>query len=79
MYTCFKPMDTSTGGLFASLAISAVGTGFFIYGKKQGRLPQLVAGLLLGVYPYFVSGLGWMLGMAAAILAGMAVAIRWGG
>ena len=25
----------------------------FVYGKKQGRWPQMVAGLLLMVYPYF--------------------------
>jgi len=29
--------------LFLSLVVSTVGLGLFIYGKKQQRLPQLIA------------------------------------
>jgi hypothetical protein len=28
--------------------------GFFVYGKKQGRLVPLICGLTLMVYPYFI-------------------------
>jgi hypothetical protein len=37
--------------LLLSLVPSAVGFVLFVYGKKQGRLPQLVAGIGLMAYP----------------------------
>ena len=71
-------MDLTPGSLFASLAIGAVGFALLVYGKKQQRLPQLVAGLVLCVYPYFVASVGWMLGIGAAILAALTLALRAG-
>ena len=41
--------------LFLELLISAAGAGFFIYGKKQRATVPFVCGLVLMVYPYFVS------------------------
>ena len=41
--------------LFLSLIPSGIGFVLFIYGKKQGRFPQLSAGLALMVYPYFIA------------------------
>ncbi|HLY73194.1 MAG TPA: hypothetical protein VKU80_03675 [Planctomycetota bacterium] len=61
-------MDLSAGSLFLSLAIGAVGAGFFIYGKKQRRIPQLVGGIVLSVYPYFVPNLWVMAGIAAGVV-----------
>jgi hypothetical protein len=43
--------------LFVSLIPRGVGFVLFVYGKKQGRWPQMVAGLLLMVYPYFATSL----------------------
>jgi hypothetical protein len=43
--------------LFVSLIPGGIGFVLFVYGKKQERWPQLVAGLLLMVYPYFTPGL----------------------
>ena len=71
-------MDGSAGRLFLSLLISSVGVGLFLYGRKQGRIPQLVAGLALVIYPYFVGNLLLMGGLAVALLAGLAVAVRLG-
>lgn len=71
-------MDFSAGSLFLSLAIGTVGAGFFIYGKKQGRLPQLVGGIVLSLYPYFISNLWVMGGIALGVIAAIAVAIRAG-
>ena len=68
-------MDLSSGGLFLSLAIGTVGAGLFIYGKKQHRLPQMIGGLLLSFYPYFISNLWLMAGIAIAIVAGVWVAV----
>ena len=39
------------GVLFGS-----VGLGYFIYGKRQGRVVPLLSGLCLMVCPYFVPG-----------------------
>ena len=38
--------------LFLSLIPGGIGFVLFVYGKKQGRWPHLVAGLLLMAYPY---------------------------
>ncbi len=42
--------------ILAGFAVSTLGLGFFMYGKKQARLPQMVYGLICLVYPYFVGG-----------------------
>jgi hypothetical protein len=64
--------------LFFDFIIGGVGLVLFIYGKKQQRLPQLVAGLLLMVYPYFVSTVAAILGVAAVIGVGLWWVIRVG-
>ena len=38
-----------------SIVYGIFGLGFFIYGKKQGAMVPLICGLVLMVYPYFVS------------------------
>jgi hypothetical protein len=68
----------SAGQLFVILAASVVGFALFRYGKKQKRGPQLAAGILLMVFPYFVSNLLWMLGIAGALAAGLWLALRAG-
>lgn len=65
-------------GLLASLFISSIGLVAFLYGKKQGRLPQLVIGLVLLVYTYFLSSVAWMFAIAAALLALLWLAVRLG-
>ena len=62
-----------TGFLFGM-----VGLGFFLYGKKQVRLPQLAAGIALMVYPYFVGSATWMLGIGVAVIAGLWLTVRAG-
>ena len=69
-------MDGNT--ILAGFAVSTVGFGFFMYGKKQGRAPQIVFGLLSMVYPYFVGGPLLILGVFAALLALLWVALRTG-
>jgi hypothetical protein len=62
-------MDTTTAWLFVSLLIGAVGTGLFIYGKKQSRWPHLACGVILCIYPYFVANVWLMVGIAVLLLA----------
>jgi hypothetical protein len=37
------------------MLFGSVGLGFFMYGKKQKAVVPLVCGLVLMVFPYFIS------------------------
>lgn len=71
-------MSFDPGSLFLSLIVSGVGFVLFMYGKKQERWPQLVAGLVLMVYPYFVGDALPMLLVGAGIVGGLWLAVRSG-
>ncbi len=68
----------SPASLFLSLVVSGIGFVLFVYGKKQARPPQLIAGLLFLVYPYFVSSLAAMTVVGVILGAGLWCAIRLG-
>ena len=69
-------MDFDANSLIASLVIGGIGTVSFIYGKRQSRLPQMVVGILLIVYPYFVPNVFLMIGIAVVLLAALWASIR---
>jgi hypothetical protein len=71
-------LNLNANALLVSLVIGCVGFVCFAYGKRQQRFPQMVAGVLLCVYPYFVSNLMLMAGIAVAILVLLGVAVRLG-
>jgi hypothetical protein len=71
-------MDFDASTLFANVVVSAVGIGFFIYGKKQRRAPQLVTGVLLMAYPYFVTGALLTYAIAVGLVAALWIGIRLG-
>ena len=71
-------MDFSAGGLATGFLVSTVGMGFFMYGKKQARVPQLVAGLLLMIYPGFMTSPTWSMCIAAAVLGALWGVLRFG-
>ncbi len=54
--------------LFAWVVTGSIGLGLVMYGKKQRRAPHLAAGVLLMIYPYFVSSLAATIGIGAALL-----------
>ncbi|HZF09912.1 MAG TPA: hypothetical protein VFE33_14070 [Thermoanaerobaculia bacterium] len=41
--------------LVLSVIFGAFGSGYFVYGKKQGHLSALLCGIALCVFPWFVS------------------------
>jgi len=41
--------------LLWGLLFGSVGLGFFLYGKKQRAVVPLVCGLVLMIFPYFIS------------------------
>lgn len=64
--------------LFLSLIPGGVGFVFFVYGKKNDRWPQLVAGLAFMAYPYFTPTVPGLLGVGALISGGLWLALRQG-
>lgn len=71
-------MDIDANLLLASLAVGSVGFVCFAYGKKQGRVPQMLAGVTLFVYPYFVSNALVTVAIAVVVLAALWLAVRLG-
>ena len=45
----------STSSMLWGTLFGGVGLGYFIYGKKQGAIVPLVTGILLSVFPFFVT------------------------
>jgi hypothetical protein len=68
----------TTASILVSIAVSGVGLVLVSYGKKMARLPQLVVGLVMLVYPYFVPRLAPMLIVAAVLLLALWIALKRG-
>jgi hypothetical protein len=61
-------VDLDGNQILLSLLVSGIGLVLFMYGKRQSRIPQLVTGVVLCIFPYFVSNLWLMGGITLAIL-----------
>ena len=64
--------------LFLSLIPGGIGFVLFVYGKKQQRWPQLVAGAAMTVYPYFATSTTSLLVVGLAIALALWFALRLG-
>lgn len=62
-------MNFSVGALLCGLLFSSIGLGYFLYGRKQRRGVPLVCGIVLMVYPYFISNLAVLVGVGAVVAA----------
>jgi hypothetical protein len=71
-------MNFSGAWLMTSMFVGTVGAGFFIYGKKQARMPQLFAGILIAIDSGIVSSPLWMCVGAGAVLGALWFALRAG-
>ena len=71
-------MDFSAGSIIAGFFVSGVGFVLFKYGRKMGRVPHVLAGLVLMVFPYFVPNPYLMFGIAGALCALLYGATRLG-
>lgn len=60
-------MDFDANWLLLSLIPGGVGFVLLTYGKKAGRWPHAVAGLLFLAYPYFTTSVPSLVGVGAAI------------
>ena len=68
----------STAAIIVGFVVSTIGFSFFLYGKKQARLPQLTVGGLLMLCPFLVPDATWMAVASAAMFAGLWCALRVG-
>jgi len=59
----------SAGALLWGLLFSSIGLGFFLYGKKQRAVVPLVCGIVLMIYPYFISNLAVLVGVGVVLAA----------
>jgi hypothetical protein len=64
--------------IFLSLITGGIGTVLMVYGKKQGRMPHLAAGIAFVIYPYFADTLALAIGIGVLIGAALWVAVRQG-
>ncbi len=48
-------LSISGASLFGGIIFGAVGLAAFIYGKKQASFKPMLIGILLMVFPYFIS------------------------
>lgn len=71
-------METDPGALMASLLTGLLGSAVFIYGKKQGRLPHMLAGVILCIFPFFVTNPLAVGAIAAGVVALLAAAVHFG-
>ena len=71
-------MSFDGSSILASVLVSGVGFVLFSYGRKQIRFPQILAGIVLMVFPYFVPEVTYMFGIAVVILAALWGAVRFG-
>ena len=59
----------NTFWLFWGLIFGSVGLGFFIYGKRQKAIVPAVCGLVLMIYPYFVTNTVLLVSIGIALIA----------
>ncbi len=71
-------MNFSANSILASILVSGIGFVFFEYGRRTSRPPQLVGGLALMVFPYFVSNLMAMCAVASALIAAVWFFVKFG-
>jgi hypothetical protein len=64
--------------LIAMLAVSCVGYVLFSYGRRQRRTAFTVTGVLMFIYPYFITSVTWMLALIPILLLLLWLATRMG-
>ena len=71
-------MDLDPGNLFTSIMVGLVGVALLTWGRKQARFAHMVAGVLLVVLTFVVSGWLYLLLASAGVVAALVLAVRAG-
>jgi hypothetical protein len=64
--------------IFVAIFLGLIGMALILYGRKEGRWPHIIVGLLLVVYPYFVGNVVVQILIAVVLLAGLSLVSRLG-
>ncbi|MFT4546777.1 MAG: hypothetical protein ACI8XO_003343 [Verrucomicrobiales bacterium] len=59
------------GAVFGMIVFGAVGFAAFLYGKRMMLPRPMIIGVLLMVYPYFVSQAGWLFAIGTVLTVGL--------
>ena len=62
-------MTTDAWNLFLIVMFSAIGFGYFTYGRKQREGLSLAIGVVLMLYPYFVSSTSGLIAVGIILMA----------
>lgn len=54
--------------LLISVITGAIGLGYFVYGKRQQHFMALICGLGLCLVPYFIDGVGSIIGLSLLLM-----------
>ncbi len=65
-------MDLSLSTIVLGLFIGLVGFALVTYGRKEMRVPHIVVGVILLVYPYFIGNWIAILAIAAFLIGALA-------
>lgn len=71
-------MDIDLPSLALSFVVSGIGFVLFSFGRKMSRPPQITSGLVLMIFPYFVTNLWLQLSITGVILGGLYLALKQG-
>ena len=77
-YAPRTPLNLDANSLLASLLVGSIGFVAFAYGKKQSRLPQMLVGVALMAFPYFVASASLILGIGAGLLGVLVILVKVG-
>ena len=66
-FTVRRLLDTSS--LLWGLLFGSIGLGFFVYGRRQKRVVPLACGVVLMIFPYFVSNTILLVILGLALIA----------
>lgn len=56
-------MDIDVNLLYAWIIFGAFGMWYFVYGKRNSKLIALLSGIVLMVFPYFVTNIYYVVGI----------------
>jgi hypothetical protein len=71
-------LNIDPNAILLALIPNAIGFVLLVYGKKQARIPQMIAGLLFLAYPYVIDTTLPLILVGLAIGAGLWLALRLG-
>jgi hypothetical protein len=71
-------MDFDAGSLLASMLASSSGFVLLVYGRRMGRPPHILAGVVLLIFPYFVPSVLAVLAIAFVLCLLLWIAVQRG-